>query len=396
MKKRIIILCSSFPPENGAAPIRMYHLAKMLVEQGHELTVISAMPNYPTGKIFDAYRGRFIVKEKFENINVIRTWMIPTHSSNKIKRALSLLSYSLSLLLLAAPQIKKLNPDLLIVSSPPFVTGYLGARIARKAKIKLLLNISDLWPKSAYDLGFISNSRFYHFLCNREQKMYARADMFSVQSLAIKNHIEQGGHQQPVFLYRNVQPNFEQAKLPRPEGKRKIVYAGLLGVAQGVFDIVRSVNFTQLQTELHIYGQGYELDKIKFFIEQNPNNGIFYKGSLPAAEVPQMLCQYHVMLIPLSTQIDGAVPSKIFNAFANGLPILFCGHGEAADIVQQTKTGLVNDANDVDSLALNIRRMIEMSEVEYNQLRLNAIAQSEGAFSKEKQDQNFIKFLEQL
>jgi len=77
---------------------------------------------------------------------------------------------------------------------------------------------------------------------------------------------------------------------------------------------------------------------------------VFYHGSIPASDVPQMLTQFHAMLVPLSATIEGAVPSKIFNAFANGLPILFCGSGEAAQIILDTQTGFVSDVQDFDGL----------------------------------------------
>lgn len=392
-KKRITLLCSSFPPETGAAPIRMFHLAKMLSENNYEVTVISAMPNYPTGKIFKKYRAKIIVKENLEGINVIRTWFIPTHSSNRWKRAISLLSYTSSLYLLAMRQLFLSKPELIIISSPPFVTGYFGLKIAKLSKAKVILNVSDLWPQSAHDLGFIKEGPFYHFLQSRERKMYQLADAFSVQSLKIKQHIEGAGSTQTAFVYRNLQPNSIQAKTERPEGKRKIVYAGLLGIAQGVLAIIQSVDFAALGTELHIYGQGFELEKIKEYLSQHKNKGVYYNGSLPAEEIPSMLVAYHAMLIPLSAQIEGAVPSKIFNAMANGLPVLFSGAGEAAELVKGYEIGFVNAPMDFHQLKENIAELMSLNKAEYETMRKKCFYCSEEVFNKEKQDRLFLEFL---
>ena len=395
-QKNITLLCSSFPPETGAAPSRMYYLAKMLLQQGYCVTVITAMPNYPTGKIFPQYKKKFIVEENIEGIRVLRIWLIPTNSSSKIKRAISLLSYSFSLLFMASRFLKKSNPKIVIISSPPFVTGYFGTQIAKRTGAKIVLNVSDLWPQSAQDLGFIKDGFLLNYLQQKEQKMYAGADAFSVQSLSIAKHIQALGNHQSLFIYRNLQPAISQASQPRPAGKRKIVYAGLLGIAQGVYDIIRSVNFAELGTELHLYGQGFELEKIRIFLLQNPNNGVFYHGSIPASDVPEMLTQYHAMLVPLSATIEGAVPSKIFNAFANGLPILYCGSGEAAQIILDTQTGFVSDVQDFDGLKNNIEKFMLLPEEAYAQLRNNCLECSTNEYSKENQDKRFIEFLNKL
>jgi glycosyltransferase involved in cell wall biosynthesis len=392
-KKRITLLCSSFPPETGAAPVRMFHLAKVLLQSNYEVTVICAMPNYPTGSIFPDYKGKIIVKENFHGINVIRAWLIPTNSSNKWKRALSLFSYTVSLYLLAGRQFRSSNPDLIIVSSPPFVTGYFGLRIAKRSKAKVILNVSDLWPQSAHDLGFIKEGRFYRFLQRLEQTMYRMADAFTVQSLTIKKHIEQSGNKQVSFVYRNLQPNSIEAKMSRPEGKRKIVYAGLLGIAQGVLGILEAIDFAALGTELHIYGQGFQQAKIIEWIDNHPERGICYMGSLPAESIPSMLSGYHAMLIPLSTSIHGAVPSKIFNAMANGLPVLFSGEGEAAEIVQSNKIGFVSSSGDTIQLSRNIAQLMMMPDEVYEAMRNNCIKCSEMIFNKERQDEDFLNFL---
>lgn len=394
MNKRITIISSSYPPETGAAPIRIFHLANMLRDKGNEVTVITSMPNYPTGKIFTAYKKKIVCTERIDGIRVIRTALIPTNSSNKIKRIISSLSYACSFICLALPKIIRSKPQLLIISSPPFMTGYLGTFLGRLTHARILLNISDLWPSSVLDLGFVQEGFFYRMLLRLEQKMYLRSDFFSAQSEAIKKHLKQCQANKNVFVYRNLQPKSIYAGIDRPIGKRKIVYAGLLGIAQGVFDIISQVDFELEHTELHIYGQGYELGKIQAWIALHPDANVYYHGSVPSHQIPEILSQYHAMLVPLSSDIHGAVPSKIFNAIANGLPILYCGSGEAATIIRQYKIGFVAAAGDNASLQENIYRFISLTEDEYQSMRHSCIRLSQNEFDKAKQDEQFISFLE--
>lgn len=393
---KIVLFCSSFPPENGAAPIRMYHLAKTLQAQGFKVEVIAAMPNYPTGRIFPAYKGKYYIREVWDNIRITRIWMIPTNTSNRFKRAISLLSYSLSILSLGYHSLRRSNADLVILSSPPFVCGYFGTLISRWSGIKTLLNISDLWPQSAYDLGFVKAGLLYTYMVRAEKKMYHRADAFCAQSAVIHRHIHRFLPEKDVFIYRNLQPMSPYIHQERPAGKRKIIYAGLLGIAQGVLDIVRHIDFKHLGTELHIYGQGYELDPILEFISQYPEKGIHYMGKAPASEMPAIIADYHAMLIPLSTAIEGAVPSKIFNSIANGIPALFAGSGEGASIVKDNGIGWVSASKDFKALQKNIVALTQMDPTRYALLREHCIHTAGQTYNKAQQDTEFISFIKGL
>lgn len=396
MKKRITILCASYPPETGAAPSRIYHLANTLKAYGHDVTVISSMPNYPSGKIFKAYKNKWLVREQMDGISVLRTWLVPTHSSNIFKRLLSAASYALSLVLLVQKQLKKTQADLIIISSPPLLTGYLGTWMAAKSKATVLLNVSDLWPQSALELGFVRAGAFYQFLVGLERKMYQRAHAFTVQSEAIKQHIRLAQATKPVFVYRNLQPISVLANQPRKEGKRKIVYAGLLGIAQGVFELIQAIDFAALGTELHLYGDGVQSLSIQQWLQQHPNCGVYYHGVVPAADIPGIMTAFHAMLVPLKQSIEGAVPSKIFNAIANGLPVFYCGGGEGAHIVEQQQIGWVAPPGNYIALQANIRRWIDSSDRAYEALRQRCLACSKNEFNIEKQNQIFKAFLEDI
>lgn len=395
-QKKITIICLSFPPEVGAAPIRVYHLAKNLLAQGYEVDVIAGMPNYPTGKIFKAYQGKRLMTEDWEGIRVHRFWFWPTNSSSKMIRLISLSSYALSMIYFVPAILRKAKSPLVWVSSPPFLTGLLGLWLAHKKGVKLVLNVSDLWPQSAVDLGFLKPGLLLNLLNKLERKMYQMAGSFTVQSQLIAERITKCQPGKPIFLYRNLQPISSFASMPRPQGQRIIVYAGLLGVAQGVLDIVQKVDFAALGTQLHIYGQGFELDKIQDHLLRHPNIGVTYKGAAPAAAMPEILAQYHATLVPLSADIKGAVPSKIYNAIAHALPILYCGGGEAADIVSSHQIGFVAKPNEVKQLKTHILAITSCSEDDYAHLRSNCIRLAQSTFNKDLQDIQIGQFLEQL
>ncbi len=395
-KKKILIICSSFPPEKGAAANRMYHLAQLLKQQQYEPLIYTPIPNYPTGKFFEGYsknKNRF---EEIDGLNVHRYWFWPSNSSNILKRLWSHLSLAYSLYFNAKKFIHQQKPDVVIVSSPPLITGYITSIITRKLKLPLLLNISDLWPQSAVDLNFLKEGLLYRFLHYLEQRMYENATAISVQSEYIEQYIA-AKVQKPIFLYRNLNPVIKTIHFNNEQNaKRKIVYAGLLGVAQGLLNIIKNINFKALNTELHIYGQGYELPYILDYVQQHSEEkGVYYKGVVETNDVPIMLMDYQAMLIPLSTTIHGAVPSKIFNALANHIPILFSGNGEGASIVERYGIGWSSNVQDYKALEQNIKTLIALDQEKYKSLKAQCKKVSEEVFNKEQQDKKFYTFFEQ-
>lgn len=369
----------------------------MLTARGHVVEVITCMPNYPVGKIFPSFRGKLIQKEKANNIKINRLWLYPSNSKNPLKRIASMFSYTFSLYFFALPKLFIQRPDMVIVSSPPFLSAYAGIVIARIIGSKAVLNVSDLWPRSALELGAIKKGVVYRFLEVMEKRMYNLSDAYIGQSDEILEHIRQSlKSKKKEFLYRNLQETSPYIHKPRPEGKKKIVYAGLLGVAQGVYDVCANINFAALKVEFHIYGDGYEREKIEQLIADNPDRGIFYHNSISASEMPRMLSDFHATMVPLKTDLPGAVPSKIFMAMANAIPVFFSGSGEGAKIVKDGKIGWVSAPSDFAALEQNILKLVVMSDKDYDQMRANCKLFRKIRFNKETQDAAFDLFLQGL
>lgn len=397
MSKRITIITSAYPPEKGAAPTRVYNLAQTLLQAGNDVSVITAMPNYPTGKIFPGYQSKWRVQEVTDGVTIHRTWLYPSNARNIFKRAASLCTYTTSAGSFIYSYLKKQKPDIVIVNTPPLLSGYISAMLAKRAGCKTILNVSDLWPMSALELGAIKRGTTYNLLEYMERAMYKSADAIVGQSKEILAHIKQYVPETKSFLYYNLQStNNELERSAKKAGKRKIVYAGLLGIAQGVYDICTQVNFAGLGVEFHIYGDGFEKEKIEAFIKDNPDRGIYYHESIPAAEMPAMLREYHATIIPLKTNIHGALPSKVFMAVANELPVFFSGSGEGAALVNTHKLGWVNNPEDYAMLAANIGEFSSLPPEAYECI-LNACRQcAQGLFNKAAQDALFLQFIENI
>src|SRR5690606_36845080 len=124
--------------------------------------------------------------------------------------------------------------------------------------------------------------------------------------------------------------------------KIRIVYAGLLGVAQNVLEVSRNIDFRQIGVEFHVYGSGPQKNAIEGFISKHPDRGVFYHGTLSRKDIPDVLMGYDATIIPLTRHIYGALPSKIYESMAAGLPIFFSGEGEGAHIVVNNRIRWTN------------------------------------------------------
>jgi glycosyltransferase involved in cell wall biosynthesis len=367
---RLVILTQYFYPEMGAPQNRLYEWAQELKLLGWDIEIVTAMPNYPTGKIFNAYRGRFYSSEILSGLKTHRYWLYPSKSSRALPRIISMLSFSFTSLF-SFFKLRRIKPDYLLVESPPLTLALTGWLLSRLTGSKLIMNVSDLWPLSAKELGAISDGFLYRRLEGLETFLYRRSDLCMGQSQEIVDYIARQKTNNVLLLRNGVDTSrFEKGNELGRSGK--IVYAGLLGVAQGILSICKNVNFKEVGIEFHIYGSGNEQEEIEKFLMDFPDRGIQYKGVLKREEIPEVLPQYDATLVALVKNIYGAVPSKIYEAMASGLPIIFSGYGEGATIIREHNLGWTNAPGDWQGLKENLILLRETSDDKLESLRYGA------------------------
>ncbi len=394
---RVLIVSFYYEPELGAAPSRITNLAKGLKASGLDVDVLTCLPNYPKGRIFDGYRGRFSMKEQVDGIGVYRYWTYATVSKNPLKRVLAMTSYAVTMWAFALKRRIIKSYDRIIIQSPPILVSASAMCLFKKLFGKrVVLNVSDLWPGSAVELGFVrKDSLSFKALSRLERFIYRNAHSVMGQSQEIVEHVETMFPGKRTFLYRNLQSGAAStAAVKQKNATLKLVYAGLFGVAQGMRQLLESIDFVALGVEMHLYGGGNELNDIQEYIKNGDKN-IWYHGYVSKQQMNEELKQYDLSIIPLAAAIHGAVPSKIFDLLPAGIPILFSGNGEGARIVEQCGFGLVSEYGDYKAIEKNIRTFVEMSSNEYSAYSANCLNASAGAFSFTKQLERFVKFLEE-
>ena len=393
--KRIVILSQYFPPEMGAPQSRLFETALGLKQYGWDVIVVTAMPNYPTGKVFDAYKGKFSSKETIEGITVYRYTLYASNAKKALPRIISMLSFSMTAFC-SLFKVRKFKPDYIFTESPPLTLALSGLMLSKLSGARHVMNVSDLWPLSAFELGAISKGFLYNRLEGLERFLYKKSFACIGQSQQIVTQLAERGSKR-THLFRNgvYMKRFERsAPLATKTGdKLRIVYAGLLGVAQGIYDICRNIDFSKLDTEFHIYGDGAEKQEIIQYLNDNKDRGIFLHTPVKRDMVPETIMQYDVTIIPLIKPIYGAVPSKIYEAMAAGLPIIFTGGGEGAEIIAEYKTGWVCDPSAFEAMINKIREITLMDKMQLAEIKSNCINAATNVFNRDKQIEKLHLFL---
>jgi glycosyltransferase involved in cell wall biosynthesis len=376
--KEILIISNYYPPEKGAAANRIEQLALKLDENKYKVTVICPLGNYPKGTLFPEYKGKFYVIENKNNITIKRLWIYPSVSKNLCVRVISVLSFSTCLFFYL---IFKNTPKNIIVQSPPVFV------LSIKNK-KIILNISDLWPLAAIELKALKNGGISHrFSLFLEKFIYTKASVVLAQSNEIISHVLSIVLEKNCYLYRNFpKHDLKSLELETIEKEPiKIFYAGLLGIAQGVFELCQKIDLRNQNLELHLFGDGAEKTQIEDLILAHSEAKIYFHGMLERDELHSIIKSFDIAIVPLKTRIFGSVPSKIFEYASLGFPILYFGGGEGEKIVEENNLGWVVPVENYDLLNKRLETISLIKKPELDQMKRTIFKQSHKVFNLDNQ-----------
>lgn len=359
---RILLLTQYFPPEKGAAQVRLWELAKGLKNQGHKVTVVTAFPNHPTGSIPPEYRGRFFAEEEKEGIKVLRTWIYPVKRGRFWLRLFNYFSFVFSSLY---GVFRSEQQDLIVVESPPLFIGFSAMAASLIKKAPYIFNVSDLWPESAVQLGLVTNKHLIKMSEWLEALFYRKAFKLSAQTQGIVEGLKNRGvkPQDILFLPNGVdtdlfQPRDRDKELEASlglQGKYIILYAGTMGYAHGIETALEAADILRNDPEIFFLfvGDGSERPKLEQLAKDKKLSNLRFIDFQPLEEIPRY---YSLSRINLSTLrryklAQGVRPSKVFPALASGQPIIYVGEGEGAEIVKKSGGGLLIEPENPELLA---------------------------------------------
>ncbi len=360
---RFLILTQYYPPETGAPQNRLSGLARELKAAGHEVCILTAMPNYPAMEIHEQYKGKKYVCEQFENIDVHRSWIYVSKNRSVISRLLNYFSFTFSSMFYAG-RIKG-DFDYLMVESPPLFLGISAWWISKRKKAKMVFNVSDLWPESAEKLGVITNRAFLKMATILEELLYKKAFMVTGQTQGIVADIKKrfpnktvhwlpNGVDESIFSFQRTIDVRKQLQFS--DSDFLIMYGGIIGLAQGLDVVLDAAKLLPAESKITylLLGDGPEKKRLQQRVIEEQITRVKFLELVSREVVPSYVDAVDVAVIPLK-KMDlflGAIPSKIFENLALGKPLLLSVDGEARKLfVDEGKAALFIEPENSQMLA---------------------------------------------
>lgn len=368
---RVLILSQYFEPEPIPKPVE---LARELRNRGHEVSVLTGFPNYPSGKLYPGFRLGAMKHEKTEGIPVTRSLMFPYHGRRVIGRLLNYTSFMTS-----AVMGSFFTPpcDVIYVWHPPLTTGVAAWLIARRRRVPFVYDVQDIWPESAVLSGILKEGGLVRLMHILEHLVYRKAHHILVVTDGARiNLIGKGVAPDKV----SVMPHWvdESPFLKTDRGAREeirnrfgwsdrfvVLFAGNIGLVQGLDTLLLAARELNGDSKFLIVliGDGTDKDRLQKMSNSMGLQGkIQFIGHQPADRMPDFMAASDALLVHLkrSELSRYIIPTKTLSYLAAGKPILLALDGASAQLIREAGAGLVVPPERPSELACAIRALGDM------------------------------------
>ena len=368
---RVLIVSQYFFPEH----FKCNELAAELVRRGHDVTVLTGIPNYPGGHFFKGYGLFHKRKEVWNGVKIYRTWLFPRGKSRGWELALNYLSFAFFATLRAARLSLRIKFDAIFVhETSPVTVGIPAVFVKKWQKIPLYFWVLDIWPESLAAAGGVSNRYILGAFTRLTRWIYKNSDQILMSSECFRQSIlEKGNFETKLHYFPNWADVAEAGECkyelpPLPDGF-VVMFAGNIGESQDFENILRSALILREELDIHfvIVGDGRKKPWVDNFIrEKHLEKTVHLVGRYPAETMPAFFAKADVMLATLKPTPVFSLwePTKISAYMAARKPIVMMMNGAGPQIVEKAACGLSVPAGDYEGLADTIRRMSAMERTE--------------------------------
>lgn len=377
----ILFITQWFDPE----PNNMKGLAfaKKMKEKGHHVEVLTGLPNYPSGIIYQGYKKRLYQKEWMEGILLHRVLLYPSHDNNAIKRMLNYISFAFFASLLA-PFVIKGKFDIIYVYHPP-ITSMIPALLLKKLKrAKILLDVNDLWPDTLTSVDMMNKKWFLALLTKWMKYCYEKADKINVLSTGIKNILilrEVPFEKINVSLVWcnecNMSDKINSDFLDKHQlhNTKLAVYAGAMGKAQHLETIIEAAKILEeekVPVKILFIGTGTCLPSLKSLAIRYHLSNLLFIPAVQPKELTELLNASDILLVHLKKDplFSITIPSKIPYYLNIGKPIVAGLEGDAADLLQRSNSAKIYKSEDANGIAYGLKEVLAMTEKERRDMGL--------------------------
>ncbi len=402
---KILIITPHFYPEN----FRINDLANFLIEKSCDVSVLTSIPNYPTGKYFEGY-GLFNKRyEVYKNIKIHRVIVFPRLSGKPVMIALNYLSYILSSIIKIF-NLRKNNYDIVFVFQVSPITVALPAILYKYFDKKpIVMWVLDLWPESI-KVGLNLKKNYYSIFLNPIIKfIYKKSDSILVSSKGFINSIAKKNIDKGKLKYM---PQWSETIFHYIDSKKEtfeflnlnnfvILFAGNIGEAQDFENVVKSLEILKYKKNIKwvFVGNGRKKQWLAKKVREEKLENVFLLDSMPLSSMPKLYSFADCLFISLKNDKDLnlTIPAKFQTYLSSGMPVLGMIGGQVNEIIQETKCGKVTNPGNFEELAKICLEMSMMSKNNIYQMKKNSYEYYLNNFQRKKVLEKFYEhFLEKI
>jgi glycosyltransferase involved in cell wall biosynthesis len=373
----VCYLVQQFHPEVGAGPARVAEMALRWQERGARVTVVTAMPNRPEGRIHSDYRGKLFQQDEWNGIRVLRSWLYASPKHGFARTVLNNTTFMLTGALHALARAERF--DVLIASSPPFFLHIAGAAVSRLRGVPLVLEVRDLWPDYLVGMGMLKGRAAVRGIFATERALFRQASRVVVVTDSFRQRVmEKGVPAERISVIPNgvdaqqYYASDEPAPFPelrRAGGEFLVGYLGNIGAGQGLASVVDAAALLAREApgiRFVLAGDGPEREAVTARAREHGIGNLSIHPPIPKDATRAFYNACDACLVPLAPFpiLQETIPSKIFEVMACERPVLASLGGEGAEIVRRSGGGLVVPPGEPREIADAVLRLRAMSEDE--------------------------------
>ena len=357
---RILYLTQWFDPEPNI--IKGLAFVKALEAAGHDVLVVTGFPNYPGGKLYPGYRLRPISRETIDSVRVVRLPLYPSHDRSSLRRSVNYLSFFVSAFLYCLLRARRF--DLIYAYHPPITVGLAAVLGGWPWRRPVILDIQDLWPDTLAATGMAGTARLTGPLGRVCAFVHGRASRIIIQSEGMRSAlVARGVSEVKISSIANWALGVDELAQggEPPQGTPFcLIYAGNLGLAQGLSTVVSAANQLAARKsgiEIHLFGDGVEADAVR--AEAGRISALHVHDRIARTALAREIRSAGALLLHLRDEplFRVTIPSKVQYYLAAGRPIVAAIAGEAADMLRASGAAIVVPPEDPEALAAACEEM---------------------------------------